>query len=231
MALWVSLIFMLTFLPCSNTLLYILSDSLIENAMHIAAITISNCSQERDFSLLYTPPGKVNWCAMLESWMNSTDKNLRFSAKLITGNLSHVLESDQIHLLDLSSEELSSFLKLFCDAVNSETLTGSGFGCQFTAEELVSSLRKFLLSESNYFLISTATDIMPTSLFNLFVKGGNTIKQECCKVLLYLLNSSNFQKSFESLNCGLIINWNSDDPASLKFLKQLVHIKLQQSQG
>lgn len=206
-------------------------DSLIESALLLAVIVISNCSQERDFGLLYTPPGKVDWSVILESWMNSTNKNLRFSAKLIAGHLSHVLEDNQLYLLDLPCDELTSFVELFCESVKSETLLGSGFGCQFSAEELAYSLRNFLLSDNNFSLISTSLD-MPISLFKLFVKGGFGIKQECCRILLYLLNSSDFKDSFRKLkSVNILADSDSDDPATLKFLRQCVYLSLHQGQG
>ena len=207
------------------------SDSSIENALHLAVINISNCSQEKDFGILYTPPGKVNWCLILESWMNSTNVNLRFSAKLIAGHLSHVLEDDQLYLLHLSSDDLISFLKVFYDSVKSEILVGRGFNCQFSAEELSYSLRNFLLNESNFSSISAAVEI-PMTILTLFVKGGISIKQECCRILLYLLNSSDFKELFKTLNrVDTLFDSSKGDPPTLKFLKQCVNLSLQQDQG
>ena len=194
-------------------------------------INISNCSQEKDFGILYTPPGKVNWCLILESWMNSTNINLRFSAKLITGHLSHVLEDDQLYLLHLSHDDLTSFVKVFCDSAKSEILVGGGFNCQFSAEELSYSLRNFLLNESNFSSISIATEI-PVTILTLFIKGGISIKQECCRILLYLLNSSYFKEQFKALNgVDALFDSSKGDPPTLQFLKQCVNLSFQQDQG
>ena len=194
-------------------------------------INISNCSQEKDFGILYTPPGKVNWCLILECWMNSTNVNLRFSAKLIAGHLSHVLEDDQLHLLHLSHDDLVSFVEIYCDSAKSEVLVGRGFNCQFSAEELSYSLRHFLLNESNFSSICVAAE-MPMAILALFVKGGTSIKQECCRILLFLLNSSVFKEQFKTLNgANALLDASKGDLPTLHFLKQCVNVSLQQHQG
>ena len=205
--------------------------SYVDSLALLALIIISNCSQERDFGLLYTPPGKVDWSVILESWMNSTNRDLSFSAKLIAGHLNHILD-DKLYLLDLG-EEAPLFIDLFCDSVQSKTLVGSGFGCQFSAEELARALRYFLLNANNFFHVSISTHI-PTALMKLYIRGGISVKEEVCRLLLYLFDSSAFMQRFRKLESreSLIgVDVDENESPTLKFLRKCVSLRFQQEQS
>lgn len=196
-----------------------------------ASIIFSNCVQIKDFMLLYTPPGVVDWPIIVEKWTESNYIPLQFSAKIIYGYLAHNLDKEQLSPLIIKEQHLNEFLEMILLSAQSDCISVSGFGCHFTTLELINCLHNFLLLEINFNFVVQAPSI-PISLLLILNSGGNAERKAVCRVLLILLRSSEFEKEMESLGMmqvleSVIVN-SSDD--CLKFLCQSIVVTLKHSQ-
>ena len=177
----------------------ILSFLQISQLVLTSTIIISNCSNEKDFGLLYVPPGKIDWVTILSTWMESPYAPLRFSAKSIAGNIIHVLDDDVLFLLNLTNTEVESLAEMVSQCAFSESLTASGFGCQFHAKELIDIVFNLIVSPHNFSEIIQSKSL-PLSLLQLLRRGGSYEKKSTCRLLLQLSCCSySFNKEMNDL--------------------------------
>lgn len=191
---------------------------------------ISNCAQEHDFSLLYTPPGVVDWASLIESWIISPLSSLRFSAKALAGSIERSLNEYQYYLFDLTIDEFRTLVQMLNDSSSSDKLVGAGFGSQYSARELLVILNNLMLSKHNYSLALQApqNDILINCFVNLMANGGDPEKKSVCGVLLKLLNSAEFRKTLENVGMSGILNELKTTDPCLKFLCQCICLRLHQ---
>ena len=195
-----------------------------------ACTILSNCAQEHNFSLLYTAPGTVDWANLLQHWMLSTFDSLRFSAKALAGYFKRNLNEDQFFLLDLTDDEINRMIQMLKEAVNSSSLVGSGFGCRYSATELLIMLDNFILSKENYDkIVTTSSSDIINFLTSLITNAGNTARKYACRALLKLLNNVKFKTkaNYLGMENTLSSNIGEDDP-SLSFLCQCIQLSLKQ---
>ena len=200
--------------------------------MLLNSITVlSNCAQEHDFSLLYTPPGVVDWASLIESWIISPSSPLRFSAKTLAGYIERSFKEDQYFLFDLTPNEFSTFCQMLNDSSASEKLVGAGFGSRYSSKELLVMLNNLILSKNNYFLTFQAQyiDIIINSFLNLMMRDGDLEKKSVCRILLKLLNSADFRKKLENAGMeGILSEVNATSDPCLKFLSQCICLHFHQ---
>ena len=197
-----------------------------------SAIVISNCSNEKDFGLLYVPPGTIDWASVLSVWMESPYAPLRFAAKSIAGNIIHVLDDDMLFLLDLTNTEVELLAEMVSQCAVSESLTASGFGCQFHAKELIDLVSSLAVSPHNFsnIILSKA---LPLSLLKLLRKGGSHVKKSTCRLSLQLSCCSfNIRKEMNVLQVKEALleemSEESNDPCFL-FLGKCICLALDNS--
>lgn len=194
-----------------------------------SCIILSNCAEEHDFSILYTAPGVVDWPGLLEHWLLSPLDSIRYYAKVIAGCIS--LDEDQYFLLDLTENEISTLLKMLKDISVSKALVASGFGCQFSVQEVLSMISNFILSKNNFaaILYDTCYDVVEI-LVELLKHPISDVKKCVCNLLLKLFNSLKFRKKAITANLDKVLNELVDesDDVCLSFLKQCVLFALSQ---
>ena len=163
-------------------------------------IVVSNCSKDKDFGFLYVPPGMIDWATILSAWIESPYAPLRFNAKSIAANVIHVLDADNVFLLELSDDEVESLVEMISECTFSESLTAKGFDCQFQANEVVELVSSLVISPHNIsrFAMSSAVLI---SLLQLLRREDCHVKKCTCRLLLQLCcYSSSLRKEAGDLN-------------------------------
>ena len=161
--------------------------------------------------------------------MESPYAPLRFSAKSIAGNIIHVLDDDVLFLLDLTNTEIESLAEMVSQCAFSESLTASGFGCQFRAKELIDIVSNLAVSPHNFSEIIQSKSL-PLSLLQFLRRGGSYEKKSTCRLLLQLsCCSNNFSKEMNDsqLKEALfeVMSEESNDPCFL-FLGQCLLLAL-----
>ena len=193
---------------------------------------LSNCAQEKELGWFYTSPG-FDWFSLLESWTSSSYGPLRFSAKLISGYMAHVLDKEKVsYLVSLTESDMSTLLQMIYQSVVSETHVASGFGCQFSTVELIPSLQNFLINQANFLAVIQSQEILP-SLLLLLNSDKLTEKKTALRLLLVLANSLQLRQNLDDISAfGIIseVKENSED-ACVKFLSECALLSLQGSVG
>ena len=194
-----------------------------------SCVILSNCAEERDFSILYTAPGVVDWPGLFAHWLLSPLESIRYYAKVLAGCVS--LNDDQLFLLELTESEICTLLEMLKSASQSGFSLVSGFGCTFSAEEVLVMINNFLLSERNFsgILYSSRHDILD-SLMCLLKHPDNAVKTHVCKIILILLNSLKFRRRAiaASLDNSLSRCVGEKEDSFLDFLSQCVLLGLSQ---
>ena len=193
---------------------------------------LSNCAQEKEFGWFYTSPG-FDWFSILESWVSSSYGPLRFSAKLISGYMAHVLDKEKVsYLVSLTESDMSTLLQMVYQSVVSEIHVASGFGCQFSAVELIRLLQNFLINQVNFLAVIQSQEILP-SLLLLLNTDKLTEKKTALRLLLVLTNSLQLRQNLNDISAFEIISEvkeNAED-ACVKFLSECALLCLQGSVG
>ena len=172
-----------------------------------------NCCKEEGFHLCFK---KLDPVLFWRPFLMSTDVATKIHSKFVFSQLkTMVSKSAYDSLLKFKSEEMGLLLNLLDAAVSSPELVASGFGCSFTACELVVMLQGILSCEENGPLLIERGGL--GVLIKALVTGGVSEQKEACLLLWSLSRYQGFEEKiseseipFEELLEELQLSANAD---------------------
>ena len=161
----------------------------------------------------------VMWNELLEPWMKSPYPEIRLQCKFVLGQLywaSAIIPDDSL-CLEVDEEDMKLLFSLLNSAVHSPDLMTQQFEWEFSALELIVGSQCISLNPKNLAMMLSSG--ISSLLLELLQKADTMINVEVCKLLWSLMDSSDFQCSF---NLDLVKDLDKDE--NLKILSTSLEI-------
>ena len=137
----------------------------------------------------------TSWIQILSAWASSSNEGLRITCKLLGSILSPFLPEEDLHLLDMSNEDLSPLLAAVERSIQSPDSTAEAFGYRYTTLELLKALQYLSCQASNFNKIANEPFLI--QLTSIIQMGKLEEKVASLKMLWSLLENPRLKVSLE----------------------------------
>lgn len=165
----------------------------LQSAVETHLSIISNCARNHPLPNFYCK--YTSWAKILSAWASSSNEGLRITCKLLGSILSPFLPEENLHLLDMSDEDLSPLLAAVGCSTRSTDSTAEAFGYRYTTLELLTALQSLACQASNFHKIANESFLI--HLTSIIQMGKLEEKVASLKMLWSLLENPRLKVSLE----------------------------------